>query len=50
MRILLWIALWFAMSVTLRADVVIDDTYERVVAAKGQPTGRMEAGDTTILR
>jgi thiol-disulfide isomerase/thioredoxin len=33
-----------------RADIGLDDTYEQVIAEKGQPTGRASAGDSVILR
>jgi thiol-disulfide isomerase/thioredoxin len=39
-----------ALALVARADVALDDTYEQVIADKGQPTGRASAGDSVILR
>lgn len=33
-----------------RADIGLDDPYEKVIAEKGEPTGRAESGDSMILR
>ena len=40
----------FAVATTLRGDVALDDSYEHVIAEKGQPLGRASTGDSVILR
>lgn len=42
--------LMLVLAVSLRAAVGIDDTYQQVIDEKGRPTGKMQAGDTMILR
>src|SRR4051794_15928299 len=46
------IALGLLLTVTLalRGATGVGDTYQQVIAQKGQPGGKMEAGDTMILR
>ena len=34
----------------LRAEIGLDDSYEKVIAEMGQPTGKAQAGDAVILR
>ena len=46
----LGLVLCFLASVRLLAAVVIGDTYDQVVAEKGAPVGKMQAGPTLILR
>lgn len=50
MKISLGLGLFFAAAVPLLAAVAIGDTYEQVVAEKGAPAGKMQAGATQILR
>jgi thiol-disulfide isomerase/thioredoxin len=49
-RTALMMATLGALALVARADVALDDTYEQVIADKGQPTGRASAGDSVILR
>lgn len=50
MRLLLRISPLLALTFSLRAAIVLDSTYEQVIAEKGQPTGKMQAGDNLVLR
>jgi thiol-disulfide isomerase/thioredoxin len=38
------------LTLSMRGAVGIGDTYQQVIAQKGQPGGKMEAGDTMLLR
>lgn len=39
-----------SLSNALHAEISFGDTYQKVIAEKGQPSGKMEAGDSLILR
>jgi thiol-disulfide isomerase/thioredoxin len=49
-RIGLGLLLLAALGVGLRAEISYGDTYQKVITEKGQPSGKMEAGDSLILR
>lgn len=50
MHLSLRLGIVLALTLSLRAAVGIDDTYQQVITAKGQPAGKIEAGDSVILR
>lgn len=50
MRPLIRIMPLLVLTLSLRAAIVLDSTYEQVIAEKGQPTGKMQAGDNLVLR
>jgi thioredoxin-related protein len=43
-------ALLYLIALSVGGAVGIDDTYQQVLAEKGQPTGKMQAGDNMVLR
>jgi thiol-disulfide isomerase/thioredoxin len=40
----------FGLAVAARAEINLDDSYDKVIAELGQPTGRASAGQSVILR
>lgn len=42
--------LLFGFALSLRAAIGVDATYEQVIAEKGQPSGKMQAGANMVLR
>ncbi len=50
MHLYIRIGLFLVIAVSVRAAIALGDTYEQVIHENGQPTGKMQAGDTMILR
>lgn len=44
------IALFLGLAISLRGDIAVGDAYQKVLAEKGVPAGKMEAGEAMILR
>jgi thiol-disulfide isomerase/thioredoxin len=44
------LVLFFAFAVSLRAAIGVNTTYEQVIAEKGPPAGKMQAGENMVLR
>ena len=40
----------FTFALSLRAAIGVDSTYDQVIAEKGPPSGKMQAGDNMVLR
>jgi len=49
-RVVLTLVALSGLTALVRGDIGLDDSYDQVIAAKGQPTGRASAGDSVILR
>lgn len=45
-----WLWLFLAMIGLAQAEIGVGDSYQKVIAEKGKPTGTMQAGDTLLLR
>lgn len=43
-------AILLVVAISVRAEIAIGDAYQQVIAEKGAPAGKMEAGETMILR
>lgn len=50
MQTSLRLVLFFAFAASLRAAIGVNTTYEQVIAEKGPPAGKMQAGDSMVLR
>lgn len=50
MKTLFCLGLTCALAGLLRAEIAVGDPYQKVIEEKGQPTGKMEAGATLVLR
>jgi protein disulfide-isomerase len=46
----LGVVLLFALALSLHASVGIGDSYQQVIDQKGPPSGKMQAGETIVLR
>jgi thiol-disulfide isomerase/thioredoxin len=50
MHIPLRLVFFLSLALSLRAAIGVDTTYEQVIAEKGPPSGKMQAGENMVLR